>query len=227
MPALLSIVIPTLNAADQLPDTLASLIEGLQSGLVREVVIADGGSTDNTSGIAEMSGAEFVVGIAGRGNQLKAGADVARGEWLLFLHADTHLSPDWSAVVQDHMKSSSKAGYFHLRFRATGIGASVTSTWANFRSRFGLPYGDQGLLISRKLYDEIGGYFGLPLMEDVEIVRRLKGRLSALPAEAITSAARYQSEGWFRRGAKNMILMIRYLVGGDVESIAAAYKLKR
>jgi hypothetical protein len=97
--------------------------------------------------------------------------------------------------------------------------------WANLRSRvFGLPYGDQGLLLTRSLYDSVGGYSDQPLMEDVAIVRALRGRLRALPIRALTSAARYEQQGWLRRGARNLWTLTRYFGGADLKRLAEAYR---
>ena len=96
MPAPLSIIIPTLNAASGLPECLQALMPGLELGLIREVIVSDGGSDDATPRIAGDTGATWITGTSGRGAQLAAGADTARGDWLLFLHADTYLSPDWA-----------------------------------------------------------------------------------------------------------------------------------
>ncbi len=224
MPAPLSIIIPTLNAAPALGDTLACLIEGLDSGLVRELVISDGGSGDDIAGISQGVGATLVTGSAGRGGQLARAAQVARGDWLLFLHADTHLSPGWSGAVLDHIRTSRDAACFRLRFRARGLGARLVAGGANLRARFGLPYGDQGLLISRALYDEIGGFADIALMEDVAMARNLRGRLKMLPAVAATDATRYQSGGWLRRPARNLWTLARYLGGANPEKLARFYR---
>ena len=224
MRAPLSIVIPTLNAEQALPATVAALIEGVQSGLVRELIVADGGSTDATCAIADDLGATVVSGDARRGGQLRHGASAASGVWLLFLHADTQLAAGWSTAVAEHIGNSEIAGYFRLRFRAKGLAPAVVAAWANTRSRFGLPYGDQGLLVSRQLYDQIGGFRDMPLMEDVAMARALCGKLSMLPAVAATGAARYQTGGWVRRGAQNMWLLVRYLCGADPERLARNYQ---
>jgi len=224
MPAPLSIVIPTLNSANQLATTVACLMEGLDAGLVRELVVSDGGSGDDTLRIADDLGARLVSGTASRGEQLQRGAGVAQGGWMLFLHADTQLSGGWSDVVRAHIRSSDRAGYFRLRFRADGFRPRFFEAGANLRSRLGLPYGDQGLLISRDLYDGIGGYPDYPLMEDVAIVQKLRGKLAALDAIVLTDPARYQQNGWYRRGIFNMWTLLRFRMGADPEKLAVQYR---
>ena len=224
MRAPLSIIIPTLNAEAALPGTVAALIEGLHCGLVRELIVSDGGSNDATCAIADDLGATLIGGAAGRGGQLLRGAAAASGDWLLFVHADTHLAPGWSVAVSGHMTSSDKAAYFRLRFRAGGLMPKFVAAWANARSRFGLPYGDQGLLISRRLYDRVGGFRDMALMEDVAMARALRGQLTMLPSVAATGAARYVQGGWARRGARNMWLLLRYFGGADPETLARAYQ---
>ena len=223
MPAPLSIIIPTLNSAADLPDTLASLIEGLDAGLVRELIVSDGGSGGATVLIARDVGAQVVIGPAGRGGQLQRGAGAAKGDWMLFLHADTHLPTGWAGVVANHIASRKTAGYFRLRFRASGSAPRVVAGWANLRSRFGLPYGDQGLLIPSALYHDKGGFADIALMEDVAIARQLRGCLDALPATVTTGADKYLRQGWFRRGARNFWTLARYLAGTSPEKLARQY----
>jgi len=223
MRAPLSIVIPTLNAQQDLPDTLACLMEGLSSGLIREVIISDGGSQDATAAIADEAGAVWLTGAPGRGGQLRRGAELAQGDWLLFLHADTHLAPNWSEVVWAAIGDGTPA-YFKLQFRASGLMPKLVAGWANLRSRLlGLPYGDQGLLISRDDYNAVGGFDDVPLMEDVSLVRRLP-RLRPLPSTAATSAERYEASGWIRRGGRNLFILTRYFFGADPQTLAAAYR---
>lgn len=225
MRAPVSIVIRTLQAADQLPGTLASLAEGLKAGLIREVVISDGGSSDGTAALADAAGAILVSGAAGRGAQLRRGAARTGGEWLLFLHADTHLGAGWSTAVLNHMRDHpDRAGHFRLGFRATGPVPRLVSGWANLRSRaFGLPYGDQGLLISRRLYAEMRGHPDIAMMEDVALARALAGRLAPLGATAWTSAERYRRQGWLRGGGRNIWTLARYLLGADPDKLARAF----
>ncbi len=226
MRAPLSIVIPTLNAAQELPGALNALGEGLEAGLIRELVISDGGSSDGTLSMAEEAGALLVRGPAGRGGQLARGAETARGEWLLFLHADTWLGPGWAEAVLAHLRDCpGMGGYFRLGFRASGPAPRLVAGWANLRSRLlGLPYGDQGLLVSRAMYDRVGGFPDIPLMEDVAIARSIGWSLRCLPARALTSAARYQRQGWLRRGARNLATLLRYLAGVDPQKLAESYR---
>lgn len=228
MRAPLSIIIPTLNAAEALQSSLPPLMEGVETGLVRELVVSDGGSQDDTAEIAAGAGASVVTGPPSRGGQLRRGAEAAKGDWLLFLHADTCLSQGWSDVAGRHMAgegADGAAGYFHLRFDASGMAPRLVAGWANLRSRlFGLPYGDQGLLIPAGLYDACGGYPDQPLMEDVAIARALSGKLRALPADAVTSAARYERDGWLRRGGRNLRTLVRYSMGVSPEDLAQDYR---
>ena len=227
MPAPLSVIIPTLNAGDELPACLAALMPGAEGGLVREVIIADGGSEDATPAIADSAGADVIEGPAGRAKQLISGASRARGDWLLFLHADTVLSRDWAERVRDHIADRpGKAAVFTLAFRSDHPMASRVARRANQRARFlALPYGDQGLLISRKLYDETGGYEDLPLLEDVRLVQAVgRKRLSILSAQARTSAAKYERDGWRRRSWKNAWIITRYLLGASPASLARSYR---
>ncbi|MBT0959175.1 TIGR04283 family arsenosugar biosynthesis glycosyltransferase [Alphaproteobacteria bacterium KMM 3653] len=225
MTAPLSIVIPTLNAAPQLAACLQGLVEGASEGLVAELIISDGGSDDDVAELTELVGGTFISGPRSRGGQLARGAEAARGQWILFLHADSHLPANWPEALQDAMaEGTDRAWYFRLSFRSKGLGGAFVSGWANLRSRlFGLPYGDQGLLIPAALYEKVGGHKDLPLMEDVAIARALRGRLAMLPMTLSTSAERYEREGWIRRGARNLWTLSRYLLGADPQKLALRY----
>ncbi len=224
MRAPISVVIPVLNSEAALVGCASALMEGVEAGLIREVIVSDGGSCDATQVIADEIGATWVSGPASRGGQLMRGCVAAKGEWLLILHADTQLQARWSEAVKQHLIGNA-AGYFRLAFDAKGLGARYVERWANLRSRlFQLPYGDQGLLISRALYDEVGGYLDQPLMEDVAIARALWGQLIGLDAVALTSAEKYINQGWLVRGGRNLWTLARYFFGVPVETLAAAYR---
>lgn len=228
MPAPLSIIIPAYNAAANLPLCLSSLMPGLEAGLIKEVLVVDGGSSDNTARIADGTGATVLASPQkGRAAQLRHGADNARGNWLLFLHADTALSRDWAERVQAHIaQRPQNAATFTLAYRSDHPMAKTVARRANWRARtLGLPYGDQGLLISRKLYDTVAGYPETPFMEDVQIVRAIgKSRLSHLSAEARTDANKYERDGWRKRGWANAWLITRYLLGASPEKLAKRYR---
>nr|WP_281857118.1 TIGR04283 family arsenosugar biosynthesis glycosyltransferase [Litoreibacter halocynthiae] len=225
MSAPFSIVIPTLNAATQLPETLNALMPGLERGMIRDLIVSDGGSTDATLEIAEAAGALVVSGAKGRGGQLHRGAEAAKGEWLLFLHADTHLPPDWVGAAAVHRTGHPNlAAAFRLRFRAKGLAPRIVASWANLRSAaLNLPYGDQGLLMSRELYDYSGGYLDQPLMEDVAMARALKGRIRLLDTFAATGAERYVQNGWLRQSLRNFGTLTRYSFGADPEELSKRY----
>jgi rSAM/selenodomain-associated transferase 2 len=227
VPCDLSIIIASLNAAKTLPATLASLREAA-TGMSTEIVVVDGGSQDATSTIAEAAGASVVVTEKGRGRQLAAGAKAARGTWLLFLHADTVLEPFWAATATTFMSVRSnllRAGHFRLALDDSASSARRIERWANWRARtLGLPYGDQGLLMSRTLYNSLGGFADMPLMEDVDMVRRIgKEKLVELPATATTSADRYKRDGYLLRPLRNVVLLSLYLIGVPPRHLVRLY----
>ena len=225
MPAPLSVIIPTLNATDALPGTCNALLEGVTDGLIGELILSDGGSSDGIREMARELGATLVTGPKGRGTQIARGVAAAQSPWLLILHADTHLSEGWTKAALHHMQHhADMAGWFHLKFRAPGFAPRSVAAGANLRSRLlGLPYGDQGLLISANLLGDVGGIPDLPLMEDVALARRLKSRLRPLGATAETSANRYLQDGWARRVARNLWTLARYLSGASPEDLARRY----
>ena len=223
MSAPFSIVIPTLNSARSLPGTLLSMMEGLDAGLICEVVVTDGGSNDATLAIAEAWGAQIIVGAASRGGQLRRGVAASRGEWIMVLHADSILQDGWAGEVQKRMNECPLC--FSLAFRDSGMAGKLVAVWANLRTDvLRLPYGDQGLLLRRKDYEAAGGYLDQPLMEDVALVCALARRVSRIRAHACTGAEKYQKQGWMRRGAKNLILLMRYWAGAKPEDLAQAYQ---
>ncbi len=213
-------VIPTLNAASVLPAALAAL-----GGQVR-VVVADGGSTDGTPEVARAAGAAVIAAPRGRGVQVAAGVAAARSPWLLLLHADTRLAPGWAAVAAAHMRAApGRAGYFRFALDSADPRARRLERAVAWRCRvLALPYGDQGLLIAREVLAAAGGVRPLPLMEDVDLVRRLGGgRLAALPTDAVTSAARWERDGWRRRTARNLMCLALWHAGVPANWIVRCY----
>jgi rSAM/selenodomain-associated transferase 2 len=226
--ALLSIVIPTRDAAALLPSCLASLAEGRRCGLVGEIVVADGGSRDDTASRAGALGARLIAAPAGRGTQRAAGAAAAQGGWLLFLHADTLLPPGWPATVASFIaapENAARAGYFALHLDDYGRPARLLERAVALRCRWlGLPYGDQGLLLAADFYRALGGFRPLPLMEDVDLVRRIgRRRLRALDATATTSASRYRRDGYLRRILRNLTCLALYYLGVPPRLILRLY----
>ena len=227
----LSVVIPTLNAARTLPACLNALADGAVDGLVREVIVSDGGSIDETTIIADSFGARIVASAKGRGAQLHAGTQVARSAYILFLHADTVLQGDWIGQIRHFMEHGDRvAAVFGLRFDDRGLAPALVAGGAMIRTRiFKAPYGDQGLLISRQNYAEIGGYRDMPLFEDVDLIRRIRrkyGReaVMLMRAYAITSADRYRADGYFRRVIRNFICIAMYRLGRSPEKIVSFYQ---
>jgi rSAM/selenodomain-associated transferase 2 len=212
----LTAIIPTLNAAVLLPRTLAAL------GNVAEIIVVDGGSADGTVAVAAAHGARILEAPRGRGTQIAAGVAAATHPWLLILHADTVLAPNWRAVA--HI-TAAQAGYFRFVLDSQDPQARRLERLVAWRGRvLGLPYGDQGLLIHRDLLREVGGVRPLPLMEDVDLVRRLgRTRLVPLAADAVTSAQKWQTQGYLRRSARNLLCLSLWFAGVPPSLIRRIY----
>jgi rSAM/selenodomain-associated transferase 2 len=222
-----SVVIPTLNAIETLGETIRALVS--EAGGPLEVVVVDGGSGDGTGELAASLGAKVLEAPRGRGIQLLQGARHASGAWLLFLHADTRLQPGWHAEARAFMGdpgNAEQAAVFRLAFDSPRLSARLIERAAAWRARaFGLAYGDQALLISRSFYESLGGHPALPIMEDVELMRRIgKRRLVILKTKALTSARRYEREGYLKRGSRNLACLALYRLGVPAQTIARLYR---
>lgn len=219
----LSIVIPTLNAAESLPGTLHAL------GGKDEKIVVDAGSTDGTLSIAVAHGARVLQCDRGRGLQLAAGAEVASEEWRLFLHADTVLQPGWREFAHAFTLSNQnmmRAAAFRFRLDDRDWRARILEGLVALRAgACGFPYGDQGLLVHRDFYAAIGGFRPLPLMEDVDIVRRIgRRRMTILSCSALTSSARWRRRGWIRQSLQNQYCLLLYYLGVSPARIRDVYE---
>ncbi len=213
---MLSVVIPTLNSEETLTRTLSALVPAVTTGVVREVVVADGGSTDKTAEIADEAGCVWVSCAGGRGAQLAAGAEASRrGDWLLFLNADTVLEPGWADELVHIIDRFERTGREH-EFAATYRFAFADLGW-KFRLMeklvaarslvLGRPSGAQGLIISRRLYTRIGGHRASVRREDFDIARRIgRGRICRLKTAATTRRPELQraTSGFFRSLARSV-----------------------
>lgn len=233
MPRLIT-VIPTLNAASSLHATLECIAQAERSGLGSALLVSDAGSSDGTAAIAKRAGAIVFSSPRGRGVQLASGAQAAArfaqsDDWFLFLHADTRPQLGWTGVVSTFIEKhadSPRAAYFRFALDDISHRARRLERAVCWRCRtFGLPYGDQGLLIRRDHYEALGGYKPWPLFEDVDLVRKIGRRnLDELPIRAITSAERFQRDGYVVRSARNLSLLVRYYLGESPHRLARLYR---
>lgn len=202
-----------------------------QLGAAERIVIADGGSTDGTLAVAVKRGV-IAAGARGRGSQLALGARHSAGaEWLLFIHADNKLPDNWQALTAQHMATHpNRAGYFRYRADGMGFWPRFMEFWVGLRCYWwGLPYGDQGLLISTSMYDAVGGYPAQSLFEDVAIIDAIKskfGRSSLRPLKGYMQIdiSKYEREGIWKRGRKNLKLLKAYRRGEDIDVLLKAYE---
>lgn len=218
---MISVVIPTLDEEALIGDAVASV--RAEAG---EVIVADGGSADATRERARAAGATVIEAPRGRGAQLRRGAEAASGDWLVFLHADTRLDPGWSRALHA-LPATTSGGAFRFRVDSPRLAFRVIELGARLRSRWlGLPYGDQALFARRDAYERAGGFRPLPLMEDVDFVRRLRrvGRLALLPQRAHTSARRWQERGVLRGTLRNWRVLALYALGRTPESLERIYR---
>lgn len=221
-PGLLSIIVPTLNEVDQLEATVGQLTKHPDC----EVIVADGGSHDGTVELAKQLGCRVVQTNRGRGRQMNAGAALARGEILLFLHADTRVPSTFADDIQATLNEGVIAGAFRLHIEQPRWGLRWVEWGANLRSQMRqLPYGDQGLFLRASDFFRIGGFQNWPLMEDYEISQRLRrlGHIALSASAATTSARRWQSLGAVRTTLFNQLCIFGYHMGVPPEQLAQWY----
>jgi len=220
----LSVIIPTLNEAEGLGATLEHVNQA--DGV--EIIIADGRSQDATCSIAADSGALVVTETGGRAAQLNAGAKQAGGRHLLFLHADTLLPDSFDAAIRRTLNDpTTVAGAFQFQTDRINVGMRIIEWGTNMRSSlFQWPYGDQGIFLEKRVFDELGGFLDMPIMEDFELVRRLRrrGRIVTVPEAVITSARRWQDLGILRTTLRNQAMIIGYFAGIKPERLARFYR---
>ena len=209
----ISVIVPTLNEAICLAATLDAL--ALAPG--DELIVVDAGSTDGTPDIARRYTSQFYQGPRGRARQMNHGARHARGDILLFLHADTLLPADGADAVRCALQQpGTVGGAFRLVITPPTPALRLVAWGTNLRSRFGgLPYGDQALFVSRRVFEDLGGYDDVPFLEDVRLVQALRrrGRLVILPQAVATSGRRWQRDGVLYTTARNVVLIALYFCG--------------
>ncbi|HEY7495992.1 MAG TPA: TIGR04283 family arsenosugar biosynthesis glycosyltransferase [Candidatus Tectomicrobia bacterium] len=209
----ISVVVPTLNEQEHLPATLARV--ALAAG--DELIVVDGGSLDNTVAIAQQFTPCVLLSPPGRARQMNHGARQARGDVLLFLHADTLLPPQGLEAVRTVMQAPHLVGgAFRLAFTPSTPALRIIAWGANVRTRLGkLPYGDQALFVRRSLFEALGGYANVPFMEDVQLVQTLRqrGALAIVPQPVHTSGRRWLHDGVVYTTVRNNVLMALYFCG--------------
>lgn len=234
-PGSISVIIPALNEAAMIQGVLRSLQQ-----LPVEVIVVDGGSQDDTVALAQTEassqadspsgGIKVITAAPGRAKQLNAGAAIATGEILLFLHADTRLPPGFPALVQQALEAGAIAGAFALRIDAALPGLRLVEWGVNWRSRYlQLPYGDQAIFLSAALFHAVGGFAELPIMEDFELVRRLQkqGKIAIVEAPVLTSGRRWQKLGIFKTTLINQGAIVAFFLGVSADRIAQWYRGNR
>ncbi len=224
----ISIIIPTINEANNLPLLLSDLSIIQKEG---EIIIVDCGSEDKTIDVANIYGAKvYKSKERNRGLQLDMGAKNSKGEWLIFLHADTRLTHDWFTKIKTVLKADKNyIYYFKFRINNKKILYRVLEILVNFRSHyFKQPYGDQGLIIHRSIYIKNNGFRKIPLMEDVDFLRRLNNKkyLKQLNLSIFTSSRKWERTNIFLQALKNWNFRRRWLKGESTKSIYSDYYKK-
>ena len=224
----ISIIIPTINEANNLPLLLSDLSNIQKEG---EIIIVDCGSEDKTIDIAKIYGAKvFISKERNRGLQLDIGAKNSKGEWLIFLHADTRLTHDWFKKINSFLKGNKNIiYYFEFKINHKKIIYRVLEILVNFRSKFfKQPYGDQGLIIHRSIYFKNNGFRNIPLMEDVDFLMRLnqKKDLKQLNFPIFISSRKWEGTNIFLQAIKNWHFRRRWLKGESLKSIYSDYYKK-
>lgn len=224
MPPRISIIIPTFNEAAIIERTLTALPQREDA----ERIVADGGSSDGTVDIAKKHADRVLITQPGRARQMNAGAHAAGGDILLFLHADSLLTKDALHALSKAVEDPSVAGgAFRLAIDSPRRSLRMVAEAANWRTRLtGIPYGDQGIFVRRTVFERLGGYPELPIMEDLEFSRRLKtvGRIARLPQPILTSSRRWNREGIGYTTLRNQVFVLLYFIGVSPARLARWYR---
>ncbi len=212
--SMISVILPVLGEAHLINETLEQLVRGNPSDIF-EIILADGHPLGTTLSAVTRSGVRKILSPPGRGAQMNAGAARARGTILLFLHADTFLEAGALELIERACgKNQFEAGAFQLAIRSRKPVFRVIEWGVRFRTRLTrIPYGDQAIFISKPLFDRIGGYPEIPIMEDVTLMRRVRkngNKVALLNAKAFTSARRWETEGVLSCTLRNWMLMLLF-----------------
>jgi rSAM/selenodomain-associated transferase 2 len=222
-PNSISVIIPALNEAGTISGTLAAVRACLPHA---EIVVVDGGSRDATPVLAVQAGARLLRSARGRGQQCALGAKQAHGAVLFFLHADTRPPADAAPVLaRAFSRSELLLGTFRLAFDEPGVALQVSAWFTRFDTVF-TRFGDQGIVVRRTFYEQVGGFPPWPLFEDVEFLRRARRltRVWSFPAAVTTSARRFRQRGVLRQQWQNARLLLRFLAGASPERLAEEYR---
>ncbi|MEH2064394.1 MAG: TIGR04283 family arsenosugar biosynthesis glycosyltransferase [Nostoc sp.] len=223
----ISIIIPAINEAVNIKEANATT----QPSTNIEVIVVDGGSKDHTPKIAQSLGIKVISSSPGRAVQMNAGALAASGDILLFLHADTRLPTGFDEMIRTALQQpGTVAGAFNLRIDASLLSLRWVEWGVNLRSHFyQMPYGDQAIFVTKEVFEQIGSFPQLPIMEDFEFIRRLKrlGRIVIIPTPVVTSARRWLQKGVFKTTLLNQIVIIAYLLGVSPERIRSWYRQEK
>ncbi len=220
----ISIIIPVLNEVS----TIAQTISTAQIGKDIEIIVVDGGSNDGTTELVKSLDIKLIYSLAGRSIQMNCGAKAATGNILLFLHGDTFLPLNFDQLLREILaKPKIIAGAFELAIRGRKRSLRIVEKMVNWRSRYlQMPYGDQGIFLPAKIFQEIGGFPEIPIMEDFELIRKLRkrGTIGIVSKPVLTSGRRWQKLGIFKTTLINQVVIIAYLLGVSPKRLAQWYR---
>jgi rSAM/selenodomain-associated transferase 2 len=227
----ISVIIPVLNEAQQIQGAIASARTSST-----EIIVVDGGSTDNTVSIVQSLGITVTVSPPGRACQMNVGAKVATGDILVFLHADTCLPQGFEALISSALSQPAAkgqipiAGAFAVRIDAPQPALRWIEWGVNWRSRvLQMPYGDQAIFLRARVFQATGGFSALPIMEDFELIRRLqqRGSITLVDSPVVTSARRWLQNGILQTTLINQLVILGYFLGVNTEDLVRFYRQRK